>query len=631
MARVSSESPLPLRQRRLFLNQFEQDLDFFKLFFLLANKSRVSRHMGVLWARDGPAAEMGLHAVVGTEQAMQSACARYVSCDKELDPEFCKIINDFRKHDLESCGVSDRSAEKRCRETGRTQIYTCHAGLVDIAVPVISDGQYIATLLCGQVLRHPPSEGEFARIREGLAHLTYIDMERLRTAYFNVPVATGEEILSAARLMEAFAGHMATSWSRLSRLVREQSLLRHEFAWTVLDGPAADRAELRSMLARLEFKHPPNRILVLELDGERRQGRPPVGAAFDVAVTGALQVVEELGDDVEDFIPVYLRRQGICIFIHDPDEKRPRAPELAERILRRIQAARGVPARVGIGGRKQDLRELAASYEEARTALGETGTAIAVFEPRAESGEDLPAAADRLSELLASRNLIAARQAAAALPVLALRRLGAQDADAHRRFFRSVLYGVSAAVRKIGMEPQAARQFLDQAEAAIEAPGGVLDVHEAFRAATSGLLDRSRELYAGRANRLVERACRIIDEHIEGPDAGARIAPAEVAERLGISVSHLSRTFRQVTGITFERTVMERRVALARRLLLDPALNVSQVAVRCGFADAAYFARVFRAVAGCTPSEYMRAPLAYAGANGSAPAANANGEDNITT
>lgn len=171
------------------------------------------------------------------------------------------------------------------------------------------------------------------------------------------------------------------------------------------------------------------------------------------------------------------------------------------------------------------------------------------------------------------------------------------------------------------MEPRTVRQFLQDTEAALEAGGSVVEVHDVFRSAAAGLLDRSRELYSGRANRLVERACRIIEEHIESGEPAAPIARAELAGKLGISVSHLSRTFKQVTGVTLERTVMQRRIDLAKRLLLEPALNVAQVAARCGIADAAYFARVFRSVAGCTPREYMRDPLRYSGAvNGEATA-----------
>ena len=47
----------------------------------------------------------------------------------------------------------------------------------------------------------------------------------------------------------------------------------------------------------------------------------------------------------------------------------------------------------------------------------------------------------------------------------------------------------------------------------------------------------------------------------------------------------------------------------ARRLLLDPDLPVSEVAVACGYDDALYFSRVFRRVCGVSPTEYRKRGL----------------------
>src|SRR5579884_3663124 len=194
-----------LQHKDLFLAQFQKDLDFFKLFFLLANKSCVIKHMGVLWAQDGPAAEIGLSPLLGTGDALETPCSRYVNCDSNLNPEFCNIVNDYGRHDAESCGKSDRAAEKRCRQTGKTQVYTCHAGLVDIAVPVIHEGQYLATLLCGQMLREPPGDSGFEQVRRRVSGLTYIDLGRLAEAYRQVPVFSEEDIENCVRVLEAFA------------------------------------------------------------------------------------------------------------------------------------------------------------------------------------------------------------------------------------------------------------------------------------------------------------------------------------------------------------------------------------------------------------------------------------------
>lgn len=143
----AAASPVVQRHKELFLAQFQKDLDFFKLFFLLVNKSSLIRHMGVLWAQDGPASELGLSPVLCTGDALKTPCSRYVNCDTNLNPEFCNIVNDYGRREAESCGKSDNAAAKRCRDSAKTQVYTCHAGLVDIAVPVIHEGQYLATLL----------------------------------------------------------------------------------------------------------------------------------------------------------------------------------------------------------------------------------------------------------------------------------------------------------------------------------------------------------------------------------------------------------------------------------------------------------------------------------------------------
>jgi AraC-like DNA-binding protein len=45
-------------------------------------------------------------------------------------------------------------------------------------------------------------------------------------------------------------------------------------------------------------------------------------------------------------------------------------------------------------------------------------------------------------------------------------------------------------------------------------------------------------------------------------------------------------------------------------MLLDPRLNVAQVAERCGFCNPAYFASVFKKYVHRTPREFARNPHA---------------------
>ena len=47
------------------------------------------------------------------------------------------------------------------------------------------------------------------------------------------------------------------------------------------------------------------------------------------------------------------------------------------------------------------------------------------------------------------------------------------------------------------------------------------------------------------------------------------------------------------------------RIQKAKRMLLEGGYRIGQIAERVGFGDQQYFARVFKKVVGCMPSEYI--------------------------
>lgn len=99
---------------------------------------------------------------------------------------------------------------------------------------------------------------------------------------------------------------------------------------------------------------------------------------------------------------------------------------------------------------------------------------------------------------------------------------------------------------------------------------------------------------------LVEAAVGIIQEEfpfLEGLD--------ELAERLEVSKAHLIRTFTKKTGISPGRYITHLRVEYAKLLLRGPDPSITYVAEASGFANANYFAKVFRRETGMSPSEYM--------------------------
>lgn len=73
-----------------------------------------------------------------------------------------------------------------------------------------------------------------------------------------------------------------------------------------------------------------------------------------------------------------------------------------------------------------------------------------------------------------------------------------------------------------------------------------------------------------------------------------------------LSRASLLRVFRQATGKSPVAYLIELRVAAAKRLLRQGDLEVTEIAHAVGFNDGNYFARQFRLLAGCTPTEFRR-------------------------
>lgn len=110
---------------------------------------------------------------------------------------------------------------------------------------------------------------------------------------------------------------------------------------------------------------------------------------------------------------------------------------------------------------------------------------------------------------------------------------------------------------------------------------------------------RSRERVGG----LSARRLRLIDERI------AMLGPApsltELATLTGLSIRHLTRSFRVSRGCPIGAYVAAQRVEQSKQLLLA-GKSVKAVARDLKFGSAESFAYAFRRLTGCTPSDFRR-------------------------
>jgi len=88
--------------------------------------------------------------------------------------------------------------------------------------------------------------------------------------------------------------------------------------------------------------------------------------------------------------------------------------------------------------------------------------------------------------------------------------------------------------------------------------------------------------------------------------ADASFAVETLATELGVSVPHLSRTFKKARGETISEYVWRLRYERAKTLLEESHAPINEIAVAVGYADISAFIRRFRREAGVSPGKYRR-------------------------
>jgi AraC-like DNA-binding protein len=95
-------------------------------------------------------------------------------------------------------------------------------------------------------------------------------------------------------------------------------------------------------------------------------------------------------------------------------------------------------------------------------------------------------------------------------------------------------------------------------------------------------------------------ARRLIVRHLRDPD----LAPATVADLLGISVRHLHMLF-ETTERSFSQSVTDERLKQSRQLMrAAPERLIADIANACGFESLATYYRVFNAAYGMAPGDF---------------------------
>lgn len=109
---------------------------------------------------------------------------------------------------------------------------------------------------------------------------------------------------------------------------------------------------------------------------------------------------------------------------------------------------------------------------------------------------------------------------------------------------------------------------------------------------------RTEHLGGKVADERVRRAICLMEE------APASASVAEVAKKSGLSLRNFSRLFLKETGLGPKDFLILRRMALARRLLRESKLSVTEISLECGYSSLSKFIETFKRIEGVLPSDF---------------------------
>ena len=140
--------------------------------------------------------------------------------------EFCRIIQSTSEG-ARRCLESDSRAIKDASKKQEPEIYTCHAGLVNVAMSLKVMGKQVGSIITGQLLHEKQSDNHFKEIKKRVKELT-LNISELKKAYMKIKVFPRDKLDLAVKLISLISSYIIEkelSDSLERRLLREHKKL----------------------------------------------------------------------------------------------------------------------------------------------------------------------------------------------------------------------------------------------------------------------------------------------------------------------------------------------------------------------------------------------------------------------
>lgn len=121
--------------------------------------------------------------------------------------EFCMDLTRQSKEGCRKCAQCDKKGGEDALYSRRSVAYSCHAGLVDFAAPIMLGDEMIGSFIGGQVLTEEPDEDKFRAIARNIG----VDEDKYIAALRKVKIVERKQVEAAADFLFIIAGLLSQS------------------------------------------------------------------------------------------------------------------------------------------------------------------------------------------------------------------------------------------------------------------------------------------------------------------------------------------------------------------------------------------------------------------------------------
>jgi len=175
--------------------------------------------------------------------------------------EFCTCVREdtmYRKR----CMRCDALASIESVRSGKPYIYLCHAGVVDVAVPIIVAQSYLGAVMFGQIrIKEGASKVQLNKLsdEQSVEQLSDTLTEEMKEKYARLPEMEYEKILHTAEFIESLVNYI------VNRAVTGHNE-RLKYEWLLRNGKSEpEEAELEADGVLLQISDPHN-LLPIDLE-----------------------------------------------------------------------------------------------------------------------------------------------------------------------------------------------------------------------------------------------------------------------------------------------------------------------------------------------------------------------------